>query len=266
MSSAQAVAFQREKDGSSPEEWEDGAGLDPGDPGSGRRPRYVVLDGATEAFDSIRWVGQLVESFLGLDGGERPVLDQPGMSGWFARMQQVWLDRTPATFGSFFEERKFTEQGSFATVLGCELQLDGDGPTWTAVALGDAVLFHLRDGGLLEVFPPMSADDFGIDPDGISTQPSQLPRMAARLRFSTGSLADGDVLLLCTDALAAWALRSAGTGAGPWATLAALDHPAAFDDLVRTELATRRLKNDDVTMVRVQLSTDPANALLVCRS
>lgn len=266
MSSAQAVAFQREKDGSSPEEWEDAAGLDPGDPATGRRPRYVVLDGATEAFDSVRWVGQLVDSFLGLDGGERPVLDQPGMSHWFVRMQQIWLDRTPATFGSVFEERKFAEQGSFATVLGCELELEGGSPTWSAVALGDAVLFHLRDGLLLDVFPPMSADDFGIDPDGISTQPSQLAYMNASLRFGGGSLADGDVLLLCTDAMAAWALRSATTGAGPWATLTALDHPAAFDTVVRTELATRRLKNDDLTLVRIQVSTDPANLLQVCRS
>lgn len=265
MPVAQAVAFQRAKDGSSPGEWEDGAGLDPGDPLIGRRPRYVVFDGATEAFDSIRWVGLLVESFLGLDDRERPSLDEPGITGWFVRMQQAWLDRAPTSFGTVFEERKFAEQGSFATLLGCELDLSSRTPRWSAVALGDAVLFHLRGPQLLDVFPPMSAEDFGIDPDGISTQPSQLPRMAARLRFGTGGLADGDVLLLCTDALAAWALRSAGAGSGPWAALTSIRHPMAFDHLVGAELAARRLKNDDVTLVRIEVSADPANVLLVCR-
>ena len=265
MLNAVTLVFQRAKDGSSPREWEDGAGFDPGDPAVGRHPRAIVLDGATEAYDSIRWVGQLVDSYLG-SGGVRPTLDRAGIVAWFAQTQREWVNRAPANFGSVIEERKFAEQGSFATLLACDLDLDGPAPCWTGVALGDAVLFHVRGGQLIATFPPMGAEDFGIDPAGVSTQPSQLERMSAGLTFGGGDVAVGDQLLLCTDALAAWALKSAAVGASPWARLAALSHPAGFDDLVRRELAERRLKNDDVTLMQIELSAAEANVLVVCRS
>ena len=60
-------------------EWEDGAGYDAGDPAAGRDARCIVVDGATEAYDSIRWVGQLVESFVGVDpAGGTPALSPDG--------------------------------------------------------------------------------------------------------------------------------------------------------------------------------------------
>lgn len=258
------VIFHRPKEGSSAVEWEDGAGFDPGDPVSGRNPRFTTMDGATDAFDSVRWVGQLVESFLGLDPRGRPELEAAAMEAWFAQMQQQWLDRAPTTFGSIFEERKFTEQGSFATLLGCELSL-GDQPSWRAVALGDAVLFHVRAGRLVGEFPPMARGDFGIDPDGVFTLPSQLPRMRAGLRFSTGPLAGGDHLLLCTDALAAWALAAEAAKSPPWPMLCTVDHPRTFTAFVEQQLAARRLKNDDITLLRVTVSEHPANVLVVCQ-
>ena len=263
--SPQMVIFHRPKQGSTALEWEDGAGFDPGDPRTGRKPRCAVLDGATEAYDSVRWVGQLVESFLGLDPQGRPVLEAPATEAWFAHMQQQWLERAPETFSSIFEERKFSQQGSFATLLGCELNLNGDEPSWRAVSLGDAVLFQVRDGRLVGEFPPMARGDFGIDPDGIFTQASQLPRMRAGLRFSTGPLVSGDQLLLCTDALAAWAVQEGSTKSPPWTTLCSIDHPHAFTALVEEQLASRRLKNDDITLLRVSVSASPANVLGVCR-
>jgi len=267
MLTTQMVIFHRPKAGSTAVEWEDGAGFDPGDARSGRNPRCGVFDGATDSYDSIRWVGQLVESFLGLEPEGRPDLDGPGMDAWFGRLQQQWLDRAPVTFASIFEERKFKEQGSFATLLGCEFgALDSDHPRWWAVALGDAVLFHLREGRLVEEFPPMATGDFGIDPDGVFTQPSQRARMRAGLRFATGHLANGDRLLLCTDALAAWAVQAAsGPGPDPWKTLVAIDHPSDFRALVDEELGARRLKNDDVTLLRVSISDTPATVLVVCQ-
>jgi hypothetical protein len=263
MLSAVAVVFQRAKDGSAAREWEDGAGFDPGDPAVSRRPRAIVLDGATAAYDSIRWVGQLIDTCLG-SGGDRATLDQDGILAWLASAQREWVDRAPARFASVIEERKFVEQGSFATLLVCDLELDGPAPGWTAAALGDSVLFHVRDGVLVTTFPPMGPDDFGIDPAGVSTQPSQLETMSAALTFGGGALAAGDQLLLCTDALAAWALESAAAGASVWERLAGFAHPAAFDAFVQQELAARRLKNDDVTLMRVALTPVEANVLVVC--
>src|SRR4051794_20672529 len=113
----QLVVFSVPKLGSADSEWEDCAGYDPGDPHSGRPVRLVVVDGATEAYDSIHWVGQLVDSFLALDG-RAPTLDPAGLDLWFELMQRRWAE-TPREFASIFEEHKFHESGSFATFLGC---------------------------------------------------------------------------------------------------------------------------------------------------
>lgn len=264
MLTNQMVVFHQPKKGSSAREWEDGAGFDPGDPASRRVPRCIVVDGATEAYDSIRWVAQLVESFLGVESDGRPDLEAPSISAWFQHMQRLWLERAPATFASIFEERKFHQEGSFATLLGCELHLDTEEPCWRAVALGDAVLFHVRGGRLIQEFPRIATDGFGIDPDGVSTQPSQLPRMEAGLQFADGGLADGDQLMLCTDALASWAVHALAEGDEPWATLAAIEDPRAFGALVDDLLVARKLKNDDVTLLRTRVSASPANVLVVC--
>ena len=132
----EAVAFHEPKLGSTETEWEDGAGHDPGDPAAGRSPRCIVVDGATDAYDSIPWVGQLVDSFLGIEpAGGSPALTGAAMDEWFGLMQDRWVRTAPARFANIFEERKFREDGSFATLLGCEIRgRDGPRPAWAAVA------------------------------------------------------------------------------------------------------------------------------------
>ena len=105
-----------------------------------------MVDGATEAYDSIRWVDQLVESFLGVDpAGGAAVLTPDAMDAWFGRDAGALGANAPARSRTIFEERKFHDEGSFATLLGCEIAgLDGHWPRWQAVALGDTVLFHVR--------------------------------------------------------------------------------------------------------------------------
>jgi hypothetical protein len=256
---AQAVLFHRPKAGSSRAEWEDCAGCSDGDPA-----RYVVVDGATEAYDAVRWVRGLVESFLGLDGSAPPALTPDGLDTWFGRMQRVWLDEAPAGFASVFEERKFRESGSLATFVGCEVRDLGGEPTWSAAAIGDSVLFHLRDGRLIDQLPRLAVEDFGLNPGGVSTQPDRRGQMRAALRFGRGRLRVGDQLLMATDALAEWLIRTARTDPGCWRAVAAIGHPADFARFVRRERADR-LKNDDVTLLRVDITPAEADVLVICR-
>jgi hypothetical protein len=267
MPYAQMVAFHEPKAGSAAEEWEDGAGLDPGDPATGRNARCVVADGATEAYDSIRWVSQLVDSFLGIHPGGAPELTESAMGEWFARMQDRWVQDAPATFASVFEERKFREDGSFATILGCEIRgLGGLRPGWSAVALGDTVLFHVRDFRLLAQFPALGAGDFGINPDGVYTQRSALGRMRARLGCASGSLAVGDRLFIATDACAEWMIRAGrSNGAGLWRGLGRIDHPALFRRVVTDRRRKGEMKNDDVTLLRVEITDSEPDLLVVCQ-
>jgi hypothetical protein len=258
----QTVVFHEPKAGSAPSEWEDGAGYAPADPATGRPARLVAVDGATEAFDSVRWVHQLVSSFLG-DDGRPPALRAADLDVWFGRMQQRWVDEAPRQFANIFAERAFHDAGSFATFLGCEVAgLGGPGPTWRAAAVGDTVLFHVRDGVAIAQFPRMAAGDFGINPDGVFTLPSQRNRMRAGLAFGDGALEVGDVLYLATDALAAWLVNA---DADVWRDLAGLEHWRVFRWMVADLRRRGALKNDDVTLLRAAVTPVDVEVLVVCR-
>jgi hypothetical protein len=268
MSHLQVVVYHEPKAGSTEAEWEDGAGHDPGDPATGRSARCNVVDGATEAYDSIRWVGQLVDSFLGVQpSGGAPALTTRAMDEWFGLMQERWVRTAPAAFANIFEERKFREDGSFATLLGCEIDgLGGPRPRWSAVALGDTVLFHVRGARVLTQFPALAAGDFGINPDGVFTQPSARDRMRDRLTHARGPLAVGDRLFLATDAFAEWMVRADRAGADRlWRTLAGLDHPLLFRRIVADRRRAGEMKNDDVTLMRVEVTATDADLLVVCQ-
>ncbi len=56
------VTFSEPKAGNAPGEWQDGAAGGVVGDGSGTG-RFIVVDGATQAYDPLRWVDQLVTSF-----------------------------------------------------------------------------------------------------------------------------------------------------------------------------------------------------------
>jgi hypothetical protein len=272
----QMVTFSAAKDGNAPGEWQDGAcgGVIPDGTGAPHRARFVVLDGATTAYDPVRWVDQLVRSFVpqpgDAAGSEGPRLEPAAMRAWFAEMQDRWA-KDVRDFDSIIEERKFAEVGSFATLLGFEIYgLDGPEPYWRAVALGDTVLFHVRAGRLIAAFPPLGPEDFGTLPDGVHTSPASLDKMTERLLLGGGVLEAGDFLFAATDAMAQWILRTIARGeAKVWDTLTTLAHPDVFAQLVadqrKEQDGSKRLKNDDVTLMRRRMLDSQPAYLLACR-
>lgn len=273
----QVVTFSETKDGNAPDEWQDGASGGVVGDATGMA-RFIVVDGATGSFDPVRWVDQLVTSFVpppgprGADhaGPRPPRLEPAAMRAWFAQMQDQWAADVPA-FDSIIEERKFREVGSFATFLGFEITgLAGPDPRWRAVALGDTVLFHVRADRLIATFPPMRPGDFGSRPAGVHTMRSSLDGMTERLLAADGVLADGDFLFAATDAMAEWILRAAARDeAKVWQTLAGLVHPDVFARLVsdqrKEQDAAKRMKNDDVTLMRLRMLADQPSFVLACR-
>src|SRR5580693_3332274 len=277
----QMVTFSEPKESNAPGEWQDGAGGGVvGDGTATPRARFVVLDGATGAYDPVRWVDQLVRSFVPQAGGDPSPQPSPGSQGprlepaamraWFAEMQDRWAADV-RDFDSIIEERKFAEVGSFATLLGFEIySLDGPEPYWRAVALGDTVLFHVRAGRLIAAFPPMGPDDFGTLPDGVHTSRASLDRMTERLLTGGGVLEAGDFLFAATDAMAQWILRTIEREeAKVWDALTTLAHPDVFARLVedqrREQNSAKRMKNDDVTLMRLRMLAGQPAFLLACR-
>jgi hypothetical protein len=269
----QMVTFSAAKDGNAPAEWQDGAsgGVVANGTGAPSRARFVVLDGATTAYDPVRWVDQLVRSFAPqADGAQGPRLEPASMRAWFAEMQHRWAQDV-RDFDSIIEERKFAEVGSFATLLGFEIYgLDGPEPYWRAVALGDTVLFHVRANRLIATFPPLGPEDFGTLPDGVHTSPASLDKMTEHLLLGGGVLETGDFLFAATDAMSQWILRTIQRGeAKVWDTLTTLAHPDVFARLVadqrKEQDGSKRMKNDDVTLMRLRMLDSQPAYLLACR-
>jgi hypothetical protein len=94
--------------------------------------------------------------------------------------------------------------------------------------------------------------------------------MTERLLAAGGVLAEGDFLFAATDAMADWILRAAGRDeAKVWETLAGLVHPDVFARLVsdqrKEQDAAKRMKNDDVTLMRLRMLADQPSFVLACR-
>lgn len=266
----QSVIFSAPKDGYDPEEWEDGAAV-----GSrGRTPagdspdfRFMVADGATESYESRRWVNQLIGSFMSTDpagAAAGPAFDPMSLRGWLMEMQDQWWMTVPD--GVDYIERLKIRQGTLATFIGGQLLgLDTAEPSWQAVALGDSVLFHVRQGRLIDVFPRLRPADFASAPDGLSTLPERLDWIVSQLLSHGGRLTAGDLIFVATDAFAKWMLTCHEQGERwLWPLLGDLVHPDVFLQLVADQRRVRMMKDDDVTLMRLRIVTEPAFTVVTC--
>ncbi|MGI5400592.1 hypothetical protein ACQEVG_14260 [Streptomyces sp. CA-135486] len=229
--------------------------------------RAAVCDGASRAFASGRWATVLAQEFLvtelDLSGGkETRVLD-----GWLAQIRRRWDEQTASATDVPVYVRDALARGSAATFLGVETHdvssdLPGATPLleYRAFAVGDSCLFHLRDGWPVEVFPLDRAEQFDTHPALVPTRAELLGSLERVLRLTSGVCGPDDTLLLATDALAEWALRSAGGCSGVWTFLEGADE-AEFDARVRDLREKRMMTADDVSLIRCRaVSTTSAAA------
>src|SRR5271170_2734679 len=94
----QFVVYSAPKEGCAPGEWEDGAGdgsflAHAAHGGDVPWIRFAVADGATETYESGRWVNQLIGSFMSPDQASAatwPDFDHGSISAWFKAMQEQW--------------------------------------------------------------------------------------------------------------------------------------------------------------------------------
>jgi hypothetical protein len=212
------------------------------------RGRFAIADGAAESAYSALWARLLVDAFVG--GGP----DQPAWPAWIAPLQQSWEAsvRQPPDAGPlpwFLEERY--KQGAFATFLGLTL---GAG-TWEALAVGDSCLFLTGQEEMRLAFPLTQSAHFDNSPwlIGARTPIEEVP--LHRVVRTAGDVRPGERLWLMTDALARWFLSRTEAGKEPWNDLEALldQDDEYFADWVEGLRATRKLRNDDTTLVAVSL-------------
>lgn len=208
----------------------------------------AVTDGATETSFAQSWAQLLATAYC--ESGETGA---PFLAA-LATAQTTWLDELQTRSLPWYAEEK-ARQGAFAALIGLTLLPDrsGDG-TWQALAAGDACLFQVRGETHLLAFPLEQSDHFTSRPQLLSSVAPLTTGEALPLLEVGGRWCPGDRFYLLTDALAHWALTLVAAAKAPWSSLdqlLAAGSGAALLDWAAAERAAKRLRNDDLTLVRV---------------
>lgn len=209
---------------------------------------FAVADGATEASFSGLWAQLLVRGWC------RGWLSEKTLRRRLPWLQQEWLRVVGGRPLPWYAEMKLAE-GAFAALLGLRLRANGeDFGSWSAMTVGDCLLLQVREEKLLVSFPYTDHTLFGICPRLIGSRPELLDKAADARVFAGGEWKSGDLFYLMTDALAAWVLSNAQALEHPWAILDSAMGEGNFAGLVSQLRESRQIRNDDVTVIRVQLA------------
>jgi hypothetical protein len=209
--------------------------------------RFAVADGATEAFHAQQWARNLAEHWV----RNKATLTLDEFRKWVAAEGRELHDSWNGLTMSWYSEEK-ARTGSFAAFVGLELDLKGDAPSWKAIALGDSCLLHCRGGALLKSLPLSRSESFNSAPVLVASNYALHEGTMQSVVVDSGNCENGDVLLLASDAMAAWCLQRFENGDFDPHFLEGKNLEALrgfFDD----ERQTGRIRNDDLAIVRIEI-------------
>ena len=235
--------FRLEKDGSSRAEYEDAIAW------SRRRRRFAVADGASASAFARLWAQLLVRAYVS------GALRADTIEADLAPLQQRWSAEVEQRDLPWYAVEQ-ARRGAFAALVGLTLHDDG---AWSALAVGDACLFVLREGEVHTAMPLSDPAAFGNQPLLIGSRPAANAclRAQAAIVSASGAWQPGDTFLLMSDALAATFLMQAQSRSA--LQVLEFDRTArGFRRWVRMLRAERLLRNDDVSLMWLALPTDAA--------
>lgn len=228
--------FTLPKLGHAPQENEDAAA---GPVMHDRAVRVAVADGATESAFAGLWAHLLAQSLVTSTAGDEALGLAEAVKAARRRFVIETADRVQGL--PWYAAAK-AEQGAFAAVVAVEVCADR---SWRAVAVGDACVLVTGPKGALRRAWPLD------HPSAFSNRPALVPSRPGRDVIpvrTEGELAVDDVLLLATDALAAFLIEHVGARKD----VLQLQKLDAFEQFV-AGACTGGLRNDDVTLLRLQL-------------
>ena len=234
---ASATAWWAPKAGNAAQEYEDAYAVEEA------ALRFAVADGASETSFARQWAELLVDRFV----HEPPAPE--ALREWVAPMQAAWSGANQPKATAWYAETKARE-GAFSSLLGVAIDRD----RWRAMAIGDSCLFVVRSGKIATAFPLERAEQFSNRPLLLSSVARANQGVWEEVRLEEGELQGKDQLLLMTDALAQWFLVEAEMGRRPWAALARAANQESFSAFVDMLRASGALRNDDTTLVRIEVA------------
>jgi hypothetical protein len=204
----ESQVFWLSKDSAYPDEYQDAFRLD------AERGIAAIADGVSSAIFSGPWARILTEAAV----LEPP---QPGdataFDAWLARQRAAWTGQIDTSRLTWFQKPKMVD-GAMATLLWIELTPLSDdkrepreGYRLRGHAIGDCCLFHIRDGELLRSFPMTAAAEFGLNPAVLGSVNRKFDHLL-EFQVIDETCYPGDLLVLCSDAIALWAMNRYDAG------------------------------------------------------
>jgi hypothetical protein len=214
--------------------------------------KFAVADGATEAFDSASWSKRLAAAWVALDDD---CLDADSFLNWAAGEGAALGATWQGLKLSWFAEEKALV-GSFAAFAGMKLSPVSGGWRWSAIAVGDTCLFHLRERSVVSALPLNDPAGFGSAPVLLPSNNPDRALVRSSIVAGQGDAVAGDELLLMSDAISAWFLSLASAeDTWPLEFLRALQqgNERTISTIVESERSQGRLKDDDVSILHIWL-------------
>ena len=244
-----ARVFALAKDPDQPTGYQDAYCMD------AQRGIAAIADGVSSALFSGPWATLLTEAIVA-DAPDPD--DRPSFAAWLDRQRRTWSSRIDISGLAWFQRAKLPA-GAFSTLLWlCLLPTDDaeasayGGSRLLGHAIGDTCLFVVRGGELVHAFPLQSSAEFQVDPIALGSVDLKRDHL---LQFATLDVFcyPDDLLVLCTDAMADWAMRGYESGQPPaWEQY--WDMP---QDDWRDEIAwlrhQRQMRYDDATLVLLRV-------------
>jgi hypothetical protein len=217
--------------------------------------RFAIADGATEAFDSQSWARLLAHDWVLQEHADQTIDE---FRTWLTRVGQSLHDSWSGLRLSWYAEEK-ASTGSFAAFVGVQLKPDAAVPGWSAIAVGDSCLVQRRHNEIVYAMPVSRYQDFNATPPLMPSHPSMQPAALEKVVIADGTIEHEDVLLLFSDAVAAWYLM-----------LVEKDKQArlSFDHLLKTRQESElqllfekdrlngKIKDDDIAVIRIEVSQE----------
>jgi hypothetical protein len=234
------AAYWLQKRGNEPAEYEDAFAPDAAALETCAEFRCAVADGATETSFSGLWAQILT----------RASVQKRLASNWKSETQVLaaeWdahiAEKTREKPLPWYAEEKL-RRGAFSSLLSLRLKDNGQ---WNGFCIGDSCAFHVRGGEIRTSFPYQSAAQFTNSPALISSIPAQ--NAGLRPSYPRGTWQYGDGFYLMTDALAQCFLADSVFRDFVLTTFSA----DSFTDAIQALWRDKRCRNDDVTLLKVQL-------------
>ncbi|MCA9246430.1 MAG: protein phosphatase 2C domain-containing protein [Planctomycetales bacterium] len=241
-------AFWLPKDLAVPDAYEDAYSLDP------EAGQAAICDGVSSAIFSGVWARILAASLAGAP----PDIETPGeFDNWLKACRKAWRDSVDQADLAWHQKAKL-EEGAASTALWIELFPDDTdagsqgGYRFRCRAVGDCCLLHVRNEHVLSAFPMDSSGAYEQDPVALRTRVAKQDAPPT-IESVEGECQTGDLLVLATDAVAAWAVRRLESGEQPefeWMWNWRDEDWRAFIVGLRDE---NRIRHDDSTLLLLKV-------------